>query len=46
MTKGDVMETGWLEPDSKKLNLDWIVWKKRGAVLISKQVVCIFTIAI
>jgi hypothetical protein len=44
--KAEVMGTRLLAFDAQEISLDWIVWTKRGAVLISKQVVRIFTIVI
>jgi hypothetical protein len=44
--KGDVTGTGLLEFDAGETSLEWIVWTQRGVVLISKQVVRIFTIVI
>ena len=44
--KGDVTGTGMLEFEALETSVDWIVWTRRGEVLISKQVVRIFTIVI
>jgi hypothetical protein len=44
--EGDVIGTGLLEFHAEETNLDWTVWTQRGDVLISKQVVRIFTIVI
>jgi hypothetical protein len=43
---GDVIGTGLLEFDAEETSLDWIVWTQHGDVLISRQVVRIFTIVI
>ena len=38
--------TGLLEFDAEETSLDWTVWTQRGDVLVSEQVVRIFTIVI